>query len=85
MVTWGRAFRAAVAYVAYVILWYIVGLIITFAGIAPMTTRGPVPPGPAEILFSIICLIIGIAIIVLGTTAAFFKILPEIVAEEVKK
>ncbi|MHC1636021.1 MAG: hypothetical protein ACXQTS_05315 [Candidatus Methanospirareceae archaeon] len=87
MVTWGRAFKAAAAYVGFVILWYIVGMIVILAGAMQMAMRSPFagPPGPANIAIYVICLIVGVVIIVLGSMAALFKILPEVIAEEVGK
>jgi hypothetical protein len=82
MVTWGRAFGAAAKYVGFVIVWYIVGMMVIFAGLLPMMTMGP---GATPGLTTIICFIIGMVIIMLGTSAALFKILTELIVEEVKK
>jgi len=86
MVTWGRAFRAAGAYVGFSIVWIIVGGIIISVSYVPLMLAAMMGKTPgAEVIPAIVGMIIGYVIILLGVMAAFFKILPEVVAEEVKK
>lgn len=91
-VTWVRAFRGALAYVFWMIIWALIGGAIVGVGIATGVTWTRRPLGPIEIPFPLFqwgimapLMIIGYIIVVLGVMTAFFKILAEITAEEVEK
>ncbi|MEM2842101.1 MAG: hypothetical protein QW201_02220 [Thermoproteota archaeon] len=94
MVSWGRAFKAALVLLAFMIIWGILGAIIIFAG----STTGvfgqainitPHPPYFSVDWSSLISLIvfwtIGGLIIFLGTWASIFKVLTDLIVEDVKK
>ena len=86
MVSWSRAFRGALAYVVYTIIWIIVGVAIIIGGISTFgTTYGPYGIPQPNIGAIIIVGVIGYFIIALGATAALFKVSAEITAEEVEK
>jgi len=81
LVSWGRAFRGALAFAVYSVIWMIVGAAIIIGGIL----AGGIGYGPYGIGMIIIVGIIGYLIMALGATAALFKISAEITAEEVEK
>jgi hypothetical protein len=91
LVSWGRAFRAAGAYVGWSILWALVGIAIAATGYAMIiggvtySFFGGVSYAWGGLIGGIILVIIGYIITVLGLMAAFFKILPEVVAEELHR
>jgi hypothetical protein len=90
MVSWGRAFRGAAGVVGFSIIWWIIGAALIIAGIyvsgfgfgyfGSTSVASFIGVGVGAIL-----VFIGYIIGILGTLAAFLKILPEIVAEEVQK
>ncbi len=91
MVSWSRAFGAAGLYVAFLIIWTVVGGILIFAGIFTTGTLITYDPysglprfNPAGIGIGLVLLIIGYVIILLGSLATFFKIASEVIAEEVE-
>jgi hypothetical protein len=88
MVTWGRAFRGALAYILWSIIWIIIGAVIIVGGIYfgyISGTYGPFGIPVPNFGIIIAAVIIGYIIISLGAIAALFKILAEITAEEVEK
>lgn len=86
MVSWRRAFRGALAYVIYSIIWIIVGVAIIIGGIlAGGMNYGPYGTPVPNLGVIIVVGIVGYIIIALGATAAFFKVTAEITAEEVEK
>jgi hypothetical protein len=89
MVSWGRAFRGAAGIVGFAIIWWIVGLIIIVAGVIVsgmgFSLSYPTSTSLVGMLVGAILILIGYIIGILGTLAAFLKILPEMVAEEVQK
>jgi hypothetical protein len=92
MTTWGRAYRAALAFIIYSIFWIIVGGAIIFAGYYYGYTLGIEHSGPFGVTYRepnwglfIGGIIVGCIILVLGPLASMFKILSEITADEVEK
>jgi len=86
MVSWGRAFRGALAYVIYSIVWFIIGGAVIIGGVLAGTrTIGPYGIPQVDPMVLIVVLIIGYAITALGSVAALFKVMAEITAEEVEK
>lgn len=93
MVSWGRAFKAALVLLAFAILWGIIGGVIIFAGIffgsLGVISFSPHPPyfsinwGAIGIVF--IIWIIGALIAFLGTWASAFKIATDLAIEEMRK
>ncbi|HIE23566.1 MAG TPA: hypothetical protein EYP68_04985 [Candidatus Korarchaeota archaeon] len=91
MVSWRRAFGAAGLYVAFLLIWAVIGGIFIFAGIfmaGTLVSYDPVTGIPKLNLagagFGVILIIIGYGLILLGSLATFLKIVSEIVAEEVE-
>ncbi|MBU7042297.1 MAG: hypothetical protein HXS47_01805 [Theionarchaea archaeon] len=89
MVSWSRAFRGAAGIVLYSIIWWIIGSLLIGAGFFISGwgfSTGFYGSGAALIsmLGGVILIFIGSVIGILGTMAAFLKILPEIVVEEIK-
>ena len=91
MVSWGRAWRAALAWLGWSIVWGIVGVILVGAGIVTIVgtsynsflsgngvSTGSGVAGSLLIAF-------GMFIWFLGGLAAFFKINAEVVSEEVNR
>ncbi|MEM3414385.1 MAG: hypothetical protein QW575_02340, partial [Thermoproteota archaeon] len=77
MVSWRRAFIGALVYVAYSIIWIIVGVVILIGGIlVGRITYGPFGI-PQVNLFGIIIVIIGCFIIALGAIATLLKVSAE--------
>jgi len=87
VVSWGRAFRGALATVAWVIVWYIIGGLIILFGILGSIRMGYYGPELASWWWwtLIPAVIIGGFIIGLGYMAAVYKIQSEIMAEEVER
>ena len=94
MVSWGRAFKAALVLLAFMIVWGILGTIILFSGVFTgvfgqmfnVTTEPPYfTVNWAAIGVGAILAIIGTLILVLGTWASIFKIFTELIVEEVRK
>ena len=87
MVSWGRAFRGAAAIIGFAIIWWIIGMALAVAG--AYITGGLGFFGAARsasfvgVGIGAILIFIGCVISILGTFAAFLKVLPERVAEEV--
>jgi hypothetical protein len=95
MVSWGRAFKAALVLLAFTIAWGIVGAIIIGAGtfaLAPSALSYewyygvPIPTGInwGALIGIIIVWIIGGLVIYLGSYASYFKILTELIVEETR-
>lgn len=96
MVSWGRAFKAALVLLVFTIIWGILGAIIigvgTFA-LAPSAITYeyyygvPIPTGInwGAIVGVAIVWIIGILVIYLGSYASYFKILTELIVDETRK
>lgn len=89
MVSWSRAFRGAAGIVGFSIIWWIIGSILIGAGFFVSGwgfTAGFFSTSTGTALFGmvigVILIIIGSVIGILGTMAAFLKVLPEIIAEE---
>ncbi|MEM2930905.1 MAG: hypothetical protein QW797_08630 [Thermoproteota archaeon] len=94
MVSWGRAFKAALVLLAFMIVWGILGMVIMFSGVftgvfGQMFSITDEPPyftvNWAAIGAGVIMMIIGILILVVGTWASIFKIFTELIVEEVRK
>lgn len=92
MVSWGRAFRGAGAIVGYSIIWMLIGLGIIIAGSYFGIVVGVERYGPFGITYRepnwgvlIASWLIGYIILVLGALAAWLKVAPEIISEEVEK
>jgi len=92
LVSWDRAFRGAAAFVAYSIIWILIGVGIIIFGIYFGFVVGTQQRGLFGMTYTepnwgvaIISIIVGVIIIELGTYASWLKIEPEIIAEEVEK
>jgi hypothetical protein len=89
MVSWGRAFRGAAGIVGFAIIWWILGGVLVVAGIYLSGIfsmfYGSAGSSFLGIGLGSILIFIGYIIGILGTIAAFLKVLPEIVAEEVQE
>jgi len=92
MVSWGKAFKSAGLYVIFLIVWTVVGAaLIAFGYITygsliwydPYTKMPKINPAGLNIGF--VLTLIGSIIILLGSFATFFKIVSEIVADEVEE
>lgn len=90
MVSWGRAFRGAAGIIGFAIIWWIVGGALVVAGIY-ISGAGFIFYDPSRstsfigVGIGVILAFIGYLIGILGTLAAFLKVLPEMVAEEVQE
>ncbi len=89
MVSWGRAFRGAAGVLGFAIVWWIIGLLIIGAGVFVLgwgfNLSFPTSSSLARMFLGAVLIFLGYIVGILGTLAAFLKILPEIVAEEVHK
>lgn len=96
MVSWGRAFKAALVLLAFTIVWGIIGAIIIGVGTFTLALNAityeyyygtPVPTGInwGALGGLVIVWIIGVLIIYLGSYASYFKILTELIVEETRK
>jgi hypothetical protein len=88
MVSWNRAFRGAAGVVGFSIIWWFIGSLLVAGGFFVSgwgITSGFFEPGIAlfSMIVSIILIVLGSIIGILGTVAAVLKILPEMVAEEI--
>ncbi len=93
MVSWGRAFKAAVVLLAFTILWGIIGGIImvagTFLGALGAFQIVDYPPyfivnwGAVGVI--VIVMIIGVLVSFLGTWASAFRIATQLAVEEMRK
>jgi len=96
MVSWGRAFRAAGAWLIYSIVWFVTGLVLIFVGLSllslpfftPPFGGPPIAPNsplstPSPVL-GIVLIVVGAVIVSLGSIAALIKVFSEVVAEEVR-
>jgi hypothetical protein len=88
MVSWNRAFRGAAGIVGFSIIWWFIGSLLVAGGFFISgwgITSGFFSPSTAllSMVISVILIIMGSIIGLLGTVAAFLKILPEMVAEEI--
>jgi hypothetical protein len=94
LVTWGRAWRGALAYLGWSILWGLAGIALIIVGIAVIfwTLLGAAssfyysysfPWGGA--IIGIVLIAVGGLITSLGQQASFFKINSEIISGEVKR
>jgi len=91
MVSWSTAFKKALLYVGFLIMWLIIGSVIFGVGfivggfeIQPGPFDTPIPTMANPLVF-VVFVIIGYIVILLGTIATFFKIVAEITAEEVER
>lgn len=89
MVSWGRAFKGAAGIVGFAIIWWFVGGLIMGAGLLLSgmgfgTFSFSTAASLMSLVLGVILMLIGSIVGILGTLAAFVKILPEIVAEEVR-
>ncbi|NHV99017.1 MAG: hypothetical protein HA496_05130 [Thaumarchaeota archaeon] len=94
MVSWGRAFKAALVLMVFMIVWGLLGTIILFSGVftgvfGQMFNISTEPPfftvNWTALGIGAILVIIGTLIIVVGTWASIFKVFTELIVEEVKK
>jgi len=95
--SWGKAFSYALRYIAYAILWVIIGGVIMVAGMAMILSGyGPVPSSfeppyyppvfnLGAIIGGIILIIAGLIISILGSMAAYFKIMSRLIGEITSK
>ena len=76
MVSWRRAFRGALAILAWSIVWVVIGILVAALGLAVLAVNPfmAVPP-----------IIAGYVIAGLGAYAALLKVLAEVTAEEVER
>ena len=92
MVSWGRAFKGAAGIIGFAIIWWIVGLILIvvgfmLSGVGYLFGAGSTYTTGASytgMVVGFILVFIGYLVGILGTIAAFLKVLPEIIAEEVR-
>jgi hypothetical protein len=90
LVTWGRAWRAALAWLGWSIVWGIVGIIlivvgaVIIGGSAAYAISGGFNYFAGGAIGGTILMIIGAFIWLLGAVATFFKINSEVVSKEVK-
>jgi hypothetical protein len=90
MVSWSRAFKAAILTLLYWIMWGIIGGLIIAGGF--FATMGCVQVSQMGIptidwgraFGGIILIIIGYVVIMLGFYASFYKVLTEIIVDEIK-
>ncbi len=93
MVSWGRAFKAALVLLAFTILWSIIGGIIiiagTFFGALGAVRMIPEPPyidvNWSAVGVIIIIWIVGFLVSFLGTWASAFRISTQLAMEEIRK
>ncbi|MBO3832420.1 MAG: hypothetical protein FGF51_03415 [Candidatus Brockarchaeota archaeon] len=93
MVSWGRAFKAALVLLAFTILWSIIGGIIiiagTFFGALGAVRMIPEPPyidvNWSAVGIIIIIWIVGFLVSFLGTWASAFRISTQLAMEEIRK
>jgi len=95
MVSWSTAFKKALLYVGFLIMWLIIGSVIFGVGFIvggfgvqeiQLGPFGSIPtPTMVNPLAFLVVVIIGYIVILLGTIATFFKIVAEITAEEVER
>lgn len=94
MVTWGRAWAAAFAWLAWTIVYGIIGFIVVLAGAAfvignslnnliSLSNLTSWDFYTSNAFAGLILIVIGCIIIALGAVASFFKINTEIISEEV--
>jgi branched-subunit amino acid ABC-type transport system permease component len=93
MVTWGRAWSAAFAWLAWTLIYGIIGVILIVAGVFVMVgaLNNLVPLNNlvsgdfynSSLFGGFLFIVIGWIIIALGAIASFFKINSEIIIEEV--
>lgn len=89
MVNWGRAFRGAAGVLGFAIVWWIIGVLIIGAGVYVLgwgfSLSFPAVSSLTRMFLGAVLIFLGCIVGILGTLAALLKILPEIVAEEVRK
>ncbi len=93
MVTWGRSFKAALLFLAFSIVWLLIGgaiiIVGSISGLLGIVQYVPYPPyvtiNWGALGGMIIVFIIGYLIIYLGILATFFKVFAELLAEEMRK
>jgi hypothetical protein len=91
LVTWGRAWRAALAWLGWSIVWGIIGIILVvigaviIGGTAANSINGGTNYFAGGAVGGTILIIIGAFVWLLGAVATFFKINSEVVSEEVKR
>ncbi|MGC8831749.1 MAG: hypothetical protein ACP5PQ_04140 [Thermoproteota archaeon] len=93
MATWGRAFKAALLLLLFVIAWGFIGGIIialgSFLGVLNIFQIIPEPPyfiiNTGALGAIVIVMVIGTLVIFLGTWASAFKIASDLAAEEMRK
>lgn len=88
MVTWSRAFKAAGVYVAYSIIWDILGGAILTFGVITLGTGLSAPsfasiqPNPYQLAVGIVVSVVGFILILLGNIATFFKVNTDIIVQD---
>jgi len=94
MVTWGRAWIAAFAWLVWTLIYGIFGIILIVAGVfvivgalnnlMPLSNLVSWGFYTSNLFYGFILMALGWIIIVLGAIASFFKINSEITSEEVQ-
>jgi len=94
LVTWGRAWSAAFAWLAWTFIYGILGIIVIVAGVFVigsylnnLTSLNNLVSASfytSKLFSGFILIVIGWIIIALGAVASFFKINSEIITEEVQ-
>ena len=90
MVGWGRAFKGAIGWFAYSLIWLvtggvlmIIGLVTAFASLGFVSSPILIVPIELGLPMGIVLFVIGLVIASLGSRAANYKVISEMVAEEV--
>ena len=82
MVSWSRAFKAALMFVAYSIIWDIIGVSIIVGGylMSGLTTLALRPNG-YQFVDGLIVMVFGFILMSLGNMATFFKVNTDIIVD----
>ena len=90
MVGWGRAFKGAIGWFVYSLIWLvtggvlmIIGLIAAFASLGFVGSPIMIIPIELGLPMGIVLFVLGLVIASLGSRAANYKVISEMVAEEV--
>ncbi len=91
MVSWGKAFRKALAYVIWTFIWGFIGILLVVVGILGVLSYGlsrlasPYSSSwaVASLLIYTAILALGLALMKLASTASYLKISTEMIVEEI--
>ncbi|MEZ0345255.1 MAG: hypothetical protein ABWK01_01720 [Infirmifilum sp.] len=83
--SWRKAFSYALSYVAYVIIYIVIGCFTVLAGewLMQAGMRGSINIG--AIIGGIIVIVVGLIIVMLGCAAAYFKLMSRLISEATSK